>query len=402
MERYVHSPLAENLKDSPRLAVDLFGTKLSSPLIVGSGTLIERVEDIDPFVEAGAGAVIPRSTRMEMVRKVHPSPHLYQSGRKGNEMMLNAEWTGTDIEFWEPHLDNISKKENVIMSVSGRDIEGCVEVCKVLDKFAFPMLEVNISCAHSNSVHGFITRNGDHIKQVVTDIKNASIKTPIGIKLGHSDYIVELSQIAKDAGADAIVALNTFGPVFDFTIEQGGLAGAVLGIEGAKGGVSGFPLFNIALTDIADIRSQVGISVIGCGGVSTAEHVAKMMMAGASAVQVYTSAHVRGINAPSFFSEMNGKLIKLMDNIGVDKISDLKDKALDLLSQETNIKPIVPEVNIHTCTGCDICIPVCLPLSITKVGYGNKAGHIVKIDDNSCVGCGHCVAVCPVNALSQK
>lgn len=402
MERYAHSPLAENLKGNPRLAVDLFGTRLSSPLIVGSGTLIERVDDIDPFLEAGAGAVVPRSTRMEMVRKVHPSPHLYQSGRKGNEMMLNAEWTGADLNYWQPHLETMAKKENVIMSVSGRDIKGCVEVCKVLDKYRFPMLEVNVSCAHSNSVHGFITRNGDHIKQLVSDIKGAGVTIPIGIKLGHSDYIVELSQIAKDAGADAIVALNTYGPVFDFTIEKGGVAGAVLGIEGAKGGMSGSPLFNIALTDIADIRSQVGIPVIGCGGVSSAENVAKMMMAGASAVQVYTSAHVRGVNAPSFFSEMNGKLVKLLDNIEVDKISDLQDKALGLLSQETNIKPIVPEVNTHTCTGCDICIPVCLPLSITKTESGNRAGHVVKIDDNSCVGCGHCVAVCPVNALTQK
>src|SRR5581483_7458518 len=99
---------------------------------------------------------------------------------------------------------------------------------------------------------------------------------------------------------------------------------------------------------------------------------------------------------------MNAMLVGFLDGIAVEKISDVKDKALDLLSQETNLKPLVPEVNNDTCTGCDICIPVCLPLSITKADYGNKAGHVVTINPDTCVGCGHCVAVCPVNALSIK
>lgn len=401
MERYNYGHLPENLKHSPRLEVSLFGKILPNPLMVGSGTLIERVDDIKPFLESGAGAVVPRTTRKEMVRKVHPSPHLYQDGRKGSEMMLNAEWTGADIEYWKAHLEQMSESGRVVMSISGRDISGCVEVCKALDPFLFPTLEVNVSCAHSNSIHGFITRNGDYIKKLITDIKKAGVKTPVGIKLGHSDYIVELSQIAKDAGADAIVAINTFGPVFDFSVEKGGIAKPVLGIEGAKGGMSGSPIFNIALTDVAEIRYQVGIPVIACGGVRTAEHIVKMIMAGASGVQVYTAAHVRGVNAPTIFSELNIELIKYLDRIGVDKISDVKDKALKLLSQETNLKPLVPELHTNTCTGCNICIPICLPMAISESPHDNKARHIININQDACVGCGHCVAVCPVNALSQ-
>lgn len=401
MERYITTHVPESVTNSHRLEVSLFGKTLPNPLMVGSGTLIERVEDINPFLESGAGAVVPRSTRKEMVRKVHPSPHLYQSGRKGQEMMLNAEWTGADIKYWEPHLDQISESGRVVMSVSGRDIPGCVDVCKTLDPYAFPMLEINVSCAHSNSVHGFITRNGEHIKKLVSDIKEAGVKTPVGIKLGHSDYIVELSQIAKDAGADAIVAINTFGPVFDFNVTEGGVAKPVLGIEGAKGGMSGSPIFNIALTDVAEIRHQVDIPVVACGGVRTPEHVVKMMMAGASGVQVYTAAHVRGINAPSTFSELNTELIKYMDKMKIDKIVDVQDKALELLSQETNLEPLVPELHADACTGCNICVPVCLPMAISETPHNNKAGHVININQDACVGCGHCVTVCPVNALSQ-
>jgi len=383
---------------SSRLNVDLLGTTLPSPLILGSGTLVERAEEIEPFLKAGAGAVVPRSTRKEMTRKIHPSPHLYQTGRRGNEMMLNAEWTGAGIKYWEPHLTEVSQSRRVIMSVSGRDVEGCIDVCKTLDPYNFPMIEVNISCAHSNSVHGFITRNGDHIRQVVDGIKSVGVETPIGIKLGHSDYIVELSQIAKDAGADAIVALNTFGPLLEFNVGKGGVPKPVLGIEGAAGGMSGALLFNIALTDVAQIRSQVGIPVIGCGGVRTPEHVVKMMMAGASVVQVYTAAHIKGTNAPSVFTNLNRQMISYLNEIGVENISDLEGNALPLLQQETNLEPLVPIVHEAACTGCDLCLPVCLPDAIDLKSFDNKVGHVVEINDN-CIGCGHCVRVCPTDAL---
>lgn len=390
----------ELLKTDPnrRLEIELFGTKFPSPLILGSGTLIEKFEEIEPYLQAGAGAVVPRSTRKVMERKVHPSPHLYQTGRRGEEMMLNAEWTGAAIEYWKPFLESMSATKQVIMSVSGRDIEGCVEVCKLLDQFAFPMIEVNISCAHSNSEHGFITRNGEHIKRVIDSIKQSGVTTAVGLKLGHSDFIVELSQIAKESGADAIVALNTFGPLLDFDIDEHGQPQKILGIHSGKGGMSGAPLFNIALTDVAEIRRQVGLPVIGCGGVRTPEQVAKMMMAGASAVQVYTAAHVRGINAPSFFSDVNRKLVRYMDDIRVEKFSDLKDRALPLLESETNLTPLIPNVIAERCTGCDICIPVCLPKAIDILDYPNKAGHIVELN-SACIGCGHCVTVCPTDAL---
>jgi len=383
-----------------RLETKLFNSTLPSPLILGSGSLIEQFEEIEPFLLAGAGAVVPRTTRKVMERSQQPSPHLFQSGRRGEEMMLNAEWTGADVTYWRPYLDNIASTKQVVMSVSGRDITGCAEVCKELDKFQFPYLEINVSCAHSNSQHGFITRNGQHIRDLVSSIKETGITTPIAIKLGHSDFIVDLANIAKEAGADGIVALNTFGPVFDFDIDDKGNPSRVLGISGGKGGMSGAPLFQIALTDIAEISHQVGIPVIGCGGVRTAEHVTKMMMAGATAVQIYTAAHVRGVMAPTSFTEINGKLVKYFDQIGVNKAIDIVGRALGLLDEKTNMEPLIPTLSAEKCTGCDICVPVCLPMAIGELEFPNKRGHITTINKDACIGCGHCVAVCPTDALS--
>lgn len=385
----------------PRLKTQVFGTEIPSPLILGSGTLIEKYHEVQPFLDAGAGAVVPRSTRKVMERDRHPSPHLHETGRRGNKMMLNAEWTGADIDYWRPYLESLSDTGQVIMSVSGRDIAGCVSVCKELDAYNFSMIEVNVSCAHSNSAHGFITRNSEHISQLLSSLKDAGITTPIGIKFGHSDYIVELSNVARESGADAIVALNTYGPLLDFEIGENGIAVPVLGIAGAKGGMSGAPLFHIALTDVAEISRQVKIPVIACGGVRTAEHALKMIMAGAMAVQIYTAAHVLGQKAPQVFTKINADLVKLLEKKNIASLDDVRGNAHVLLGQETQLEPVVPELHKESCVGCDLCIPICLPNAISPIPADNKKGHVVTIDDQSCVGCGHCVAVCPTDALSQ-
>lgn len=381
-----------------RLSVELFGRKIPSPLIVGSGTLIEQFSQIQPYLTAGAGAIVPRTTRKVMQRTSHPTPHLYQYGTKKYPVMVNAEWTGADIEYWRPFLPSMSNNQQTIMSVSGRNIEDCLAVCKDLDQFSgWLYFEINMSCAHSNYVHGMITRDEQHIRDTIKRLKDAGIKTPIAIKLGYSDSILHLSNVAKEEGADAIVAINTYGPVFDFTIDQAGMPQSILGIQGGKGGLSGAPLFPIALTAIAEIKKQINIPVIGCGGAVSALDVVKMMMAGADAVQIYTAAHARGVNAPSYFQDINHDLLKFMDEHNIQALSSVVDKALFILEQETHLDVIVPTLYETKCIGCNLCVAICLPEAIKVVPALNlnKVGHIVELDADKCVGCGHCVPVCP-------
>ena len=403
----MHDSKFMSLKSSnDRLSIKLFHNKLSSPLIVASGTLIEKYEDIEPYLLAGAGAVVPRTTRYYMERKTHPIPHLYHYGSKKYPIMINAEWTGEDINYWRPYLNSMSLNKKTIMSISGRDLKGCVKVCKELDQYAgWPYLEINVSCAHSNHVHGMITRNEEHIRTLITELKDANLKTPIALKLGYSDHIVHLAGVAKEAGVDAIVAINTFGPVFDFSISENGQPHPVLGIRSGTGGLSGAPLFNIALTAIAAIKRQVDIPIIGSGGVITAENALKMMMAGADAVQIYSALHVRGINAPTYFTELNHELIKKMDRYGIVNITDIIGKALYILDQNTQVEVKVPTLNESQCIGCDLCIDICLPRAITTIdSTANKVGDIIQIDKKICIGCGHCVPTCPTTprALSYS
>lgn len=249
-----------------RLSTTIAGQYFENPVWLGSGTLGETMPRVRSLLSSDAGAIIPRTTRLRYAegRETNPSPHL--DIQMETQAMRNAEWTGATIEYWRPYLSELQESHHIVMSVSGRNIPECVTVCKELDSYHFPLLEINISCAHSNDIHGFITKNSDHIQRVVSEIKDAGVITPIAIKLGHSDHIVQLAQVAEKAGADAITAINTYGPVLDFDITDG-KPELTLGISGGKGGLSGKPIFLIALTDVADLARHIQIPIIASGGV---------------------------------------------------------------------------------------------------------------------------------------
>lgn len=381
----------------------MFGKKLVSPVLLGSGTLIEKFEDILPYVEAGIGGVVPRTTRKTLRRETHPVPHLYQTDRRKFANLINAEWTGASIEYWRPYLEEMSASEKVVMSISGRDIDECVEVCRELDRYeGWLYFEINVSCAHSNNVHGYINKDKIHVEELCAKLKASGLRTPIAIKFGHSEYLLELAKIVEKCGIDGIVLLNTYGPVFDFSIDKGRPEAAV-GIEGSMGGLSGAAIFNIALTDVARIRSETKLEIVACGGVYGYEQVVKFMMAGASAVQVYTAAHLKGVNGPSVVRKINEELNDYLASHRYGNVGELRDMALRLLDNATNMSVVVPEVDTASCVGCNLCIAICLPRAITPVQAQGAGNAVVEIDPEKCVGCGHCVHVCPTkpNSLSM-
>ncbi len=384
-------------RSSADLQTEFLGNTFENPLIVASGTLVERYEQIQPFIDAGAGAVIPRTTRLVMERTVHPSPHLYHEGARARANMMNAEWTGSDISYWRQYLGRIAESSKIAMAVSGRDIEGCIAVCKELDQHDIPFIEVNVGCGVTNGVISAITRDEEHVRRLVGSIKQAGVETPIALKLGHSDSIVPLCQIAKDEGADGIVAINTLGPVFDFTIGSDGKPRSVLGVSGAKGGLSGSDIFRTALTDVATIKREVQIPVAASGGVTSAERAVKMIMAGADVVEVYTLLHDSGQQAPNAMSKLLDSFEDYLSLHGISSVEGIKSAALHLMDQPTELKPQIPIVAEELCTGCDRCVPVCLP-DVIKPSHeaANRNGHVVNIHQDGCVGCGSCISVCPV------
>lgn len=382
---------------NPNLSINFLGQHFNNPIILGSGSLADSIEKTDGFINSQVGAVIPRTTRLQYApgRDRHPSPHLDINSRNGT--MRNSEWTGATIDYWRPHLDKLSQSERVAMSVSGRNIDECLIVCQELDQYNFPFLELNISCAHSNEINGFITRNSEHISRLIRTLKDGGIKTPLAVKLGHSDFIVPLAMVAEESGADAIIAINSIGPIIDFDISSG-KPQFTLGIAGGKGGLSGKSIYGIALTDVLDLAGHLKIPIIGCGGVSTAEDAIKMIMAGASAVEVYTAAHLMGNKAPQFLDNLIKNIAKWMSVNGYDNLSQIQNIALSNIPQAHQMTPLIPNVNLELCKGCGKCDAICLEggaITMKKTTVGSSP----DINPDHCIGCGACVTVCPTQAL---
>ena len=373
------------------LSCKILGNVFSSPVWIGSGSLTENKERIESLFESRAGAIIARTTRLKYAkgRKTHPSYHL--DINKKEKWIRNCEWTGNTISYWEPYLKEMSKQGRIIMSVSGREISECLKVCKIIDKYNFPFIEINISCAHSNEAHGFITRNAEHISLLVKTLKE-NIKTPIALKLGHSDYIVNLAKVAEEAGADAIVAINTYGPVIDFDITNG-KPKLTLGINSGRGGLSGRTIFHIALTDVVSLRQNLNIPIIACGGVTEPEDAIKMIMAGASAVQVYSAVHIAGKQGVSFIDNFTKDLKSWMDKYGYKDINSLRNILLPKLLRDHQMKVVIPKYNEKICIKCKACIDICLENAVSF-----SKGEII-INKTKCIGCGACTSVCPTKAL---
>jgi len=373
------------------LSCKILGATFSNPIWLGSGTISEKKERVDKFLKSKAGAIVPRTTRFKYApgRKSHPSYHL--DININEKWIRNCEWTGNLIDYWQPYLKKLSKTKKIIMSVSGRDISDCLNVCKIIDKYNFPFIEINISCAHSNEAHGFITRNSEHISTLVKTLKK-NVKTPIVLKLGHSDYIVDLAKVAEKSGIDAIVAINTYGPVIDFDINNG-KPELILGINDGKGGLSGKTIFHIALTDVVNLSQNLNIPIIACGGVTKPEDAIKMIMAGASAVQIYSAVHIAGNKGDVFLNKFIKDFNDWLNKYGYANIDDLRSILLPKLSRAHQINRVIPVYNKNLCIKCKACIDICLENAISL--SNNK----ISINKNKCIGCGACASVCPTKAL---
>jgi dihydroorotate dehydrogenase (NAD+) catalytic subunit len=128
-----------------------------------------------------------------------------------------------------------------------------------------------------------IGQNPTLLKEVVGKVK-AAIRKPVIVKLSPNvTDIVEVAKAAKDAGADALTAVNTF-RALAIDVET-----ALLILSNKRGGLSGPAVKPIALRCVYDIHESVKTPIIGCGGITNWRDAVEFLLAGASAVQVGTA-----------------------------------------------------------------------------------------------------------------
>ncbi len=262
------------------LSVNLCGIELDNPVIPASGTFGYGYEFAELYDINCLGTFSCKGTTRQE-RFGNPTPRIAECSAG----MINA------VGLQNPGVDRVIAEElprlkkcfhkPLMANVSGFSVEDYAYTCQKLDEQEqVGWLEVNISCPN---VHGGGMSFGTDPRAAYEVIKavKAVTRKPVIAKL--SPNVTDITVIAKaceDAGADGISLINTLlGMRIDLRTRKPVIANTM-------GGFSGPAVFPVALRMVYQTARAVKVPVVGVGGVSTAEDVIEMMLAGATAVEV--------------------------------------------------------------------------------------------------------------------
>lgn len=236
--------------------------------------------------------------------------------------MLNA------VGLQNPGIDHVINEEvpniarifrgPVIANIGGFSIDEYAENCENLNSVEqVGIIEVNISCPNIHEGGKNFGTDPKSAAEVTRAVKAVS-KKPVFMKL--TPNVTDIAAIAcacEEAGADGICLINTLlGMRIDLRTKRPIIANRT-------GGLSGPAVFPVALRMVWDVYDAVKIPIIGCGGVSSAEDVCEMMLAGASAVEIGAA----NLKNPYACKEIIEALPGVCERIGAGRIADITGMA---------------------------------------------------------------------------
>jgi len=297
----------------PDTSISLLGIELSNPVIPASGTFGYGREFAELYDLDLLGSFSFKGTTLHP-RLGNPPPRIAEAPSG----MLNA------VGLQNPGVEKVISQElpalskvfhkPVMANVSGFSIEEYAETCERLDACEqVGWLEVNISCPN---VHGggmsFGTDPG--MAAAVTKAVKAVTTKPVIMKLSPNvTNIAVVARACEDAGADGLSLINTLmGMRIDPRRRRPIIANTT-------GGLSGPAIFPVALRMVWQVYEAVNIPIVGMGGVSSAEDVIEMMLAGATAVEVGAANLVN----PYACKEIIEALPGVMEQYGIDNLKDI-------------------------------------------------------------------------------
>lgn len=296
-----------------RLAVELCGLPLDNPIIPASGTFGFGYEFAELYDINCLGTFSFKGTTRE-ARFGNPTPRIAETPNG----MINA------VGLQNPGVEKVISEElpklkkcfnkKVMANVSGFSIEDYAYTCEKLDKEEqIGWFEVNISCPNVHGGGMSFGTSPEAAAEVTKAVKKVTTK-PVIIKL--TPNVTDITEIAKaceDAGADGVSLINTLlGLRIDLKTKKPVIANKM-------GGFSGSAIFPVALRCVYQVYDAVKIPIVGMGGVSSADDVIEMMLAGATAVQIGAANLVN----PFACKEIIEQLPKTMDKYGIKNLKDI-------------------------------------------------------------------------------
>lgn len=296
-----------------KLSVNLCGIPLENPVIPASGTFGFGYEYAELYDINCLGTFSFKGTTRE-ARFGNPTPRIAEcTAGLINAVGLQNPGVEQVIARELPKLKECFNKP-VMANVSGFSVEDYAYTCRLLDQQEqVGWLEVNVSCPN---VHGGGMSFGTDPKaaaEVTAAVKQVTTK-PVIVKLSPNvTDIVSIAKACEDAGADGISLINTMlGMRIDLRSRKPIIANTM-------GGFSGPAIFPVAVRMVYQVAKAVKVPVIGMGGVSSAEDVLEMMLAGATAVEVGAANLVN----PYACRYIIRDLPETMERYGIENLCDI-------------------------------------------------------------------------------
>lgn len=293
--------------------VNLCGITLDNPVIPASGTFGYGYEFADLYNINELGTFSFKGTTRQP-RFGNPTPRIAEcTGGMINAVGLQNPGVEAVISRELPRLKECFHKP-VMANVSGFSVEDYAYTCQKLDaEEQVGWLEVNVSCPN---VHGGGMSFGTEPEAAaqVTRAVKAVTKKPVIIKLSPNvTDIVAIAKACEQAGADGISLINTMlGMRIDLRRRKPVIANTM-------GGFSGPAIFPVALRMVYQVSKALSIPVVGMGGVSSAEDVIEMILAGATAVEVGAANLVN----PYASLDIVRSLPEAMEKYGIENLSEI-------------------------------------------------------------------------------
>jgi len=261
--------------------IRLFGVAFQNPILLAAGTAgfgreVDGVIDLDAL-----GGIVTKAVTPEP-RRGHPGPRVAEF-RGG---MLNA------VGLANPGLDAVAAHDlpwlarrcerratRIIINVAGATVAEYVRVIERLTPLdAIAAFEINASCPNTSAGGLEFGSEPGGLTELVRACRRASSR-PLSVKL--SPVLPDLpamARVAQAEGADAVTLVNTIPGMLDRRLGNG------------SGGLSGPALLPVGVLATRRVTEQVGIPVIGVGGVRTAADAREYLGAGARLVAIGTAA----------------------------------------------------------------------------------------------------------------
>ena len=298
------------------LRVELCGITLDNPIIPASGTFGFGYEFAELYDINVLGSFSFKGTTKDP-RFGNPTPRIAEC-YAGMINAVGLQNPGVEKVISE-ELPKLAKCFNkpVMANVSGFSVDDYAYTVKMLNdsdtKNQIGWFEVNVSCPN---VHGGGMSFGTDpaaAAEVTAAVRKVTNK-PLIIKLSPNvTDIVSIAKACEAAGADGISLINTMlGMRIDLRRRKPVIANTM-------GGFSGPAIFPVAVRMVYQVSKAVKIPVVGMGGVSTAEDVIEMMMAGATAVEVGAANLVN----PYACRDIIRELPETMEKYGISSLSEI-------------------------------------------------------------------------------